>query len=150
MRLALVTIVLAGACAEHGSRPDGSVPDATLDRCAALPGTANVGLTVGTTTTFTRLHAGGILQSGPVAPGAPEGPLAPMTLDLVFVNDDPLLANTARCCAASEASCCAADGIVAHSIGSLAPGAEIGAHPVQILDTKGSFQLQGSITIDQF
>src|SRR5438067_9443108 len=111
-----------------------------------MAGTANVKLsTQVVASTFARMHAGGIWETGPFNVASP-----PMTFDLLFVNTDPLDANTAHCCVASDKSCCSADGVVAHGVSALVSGSELGSHAVKVSDTKASFTLDGSFTITKF
>jgi hypothetical protein len=123
----------------------GGLGDAFEMFCTAPTGSANINRTDTTMTIFRRLDAGGIWQTGPFTAVQP-----PMTVDLLFVNDDPLDANTASCCIHSDPACCGHDGIVAHSVGALAFGAEVGSHTFTFTDTKQSFSLDGTITINAF
>lgn len=96
----------------------------------------------GTSHTFSRVYAGGVVPGGPFAPETGL-PLTPM---LLFSNGDHLSPNTLYCCAGSDSTCCSLEGVVAH-----ADSSAVGSHVVQLTSFQDpSFMVQGTITITDY
>jgi hypothetical protein len=153
VRICAALCFVMACSADHGHggpmidapRVDASTIDSTLSVCRAASGTASVTANDhGTTQTWTRLHAGGLWYSGPVAVAGP-----PMSISLLFTDADPLDTTVGWCCQTPGQACCTADGIYAGTP-AIPDGAEVGQHPVMISGTKNGFAFDGTLTITYF
>ena len=133
-------------CDHPSSHPIDAAPvvvDADPNFCDVSAESGHAALSIGGTShTFSRVYAGGVLLGGAVAPlGGP-----PMTLMLLFADGDHLSQEALLCCSASGSSCCTLDGAIGD-----ADTAEIGAHPVRLSSFQdSSFTAQGTITITDY
>jgi hypothetical protein len=114
--------------------------------CTSATGTADITARMGgQTTTYTRLYAGGIWNTGPVAPVV----AASMSVELVITDAAPVSAETGLCCS-GPTDCCPLQGL-GMDLDPLLPGAEIGTHVVRIRALHdATFTLTGTITITDF
>ena len=137
-------IALVG-CDHPSSHPPDGVPSADADPnfcdVSATSGHAAV-VSGGTSRTFSRVYAGGVLSIGPVAPvDAP-----PMTLLLLFTDGEHLSQQTAQCCSYSGSPCCTLDGAIGD-----AALADIGTRPIRLTSFRdSSFVVQGTIMITDY
>ena len=152
----LVCLALAACSADHGTTthtPDAPPvvpPDADLNFCDAPANSSHVSIKIGGVTTgFTSVHAGGTLNSGPVAPVVPLDSAA-MTLRLLFVDDDHLPQDMAFACFASPNSQCALEGIrgKVDTVGGTDSG--LGPHPITLYSLQHAVTVQGVLTITDF
>jgi len=101
-------------------------------------------MTGGTSRTFSRVYAGGVIEGAGVAPGTGIGP--PLLLMLLFTDDARLPQNTLYCCSYPGQECCTIDGAIAN-----ADTSAIGAHPVRLTSFRdSSFMAEGTITITDY
>jgi len=150
----LVLLFAVGCGADHGSHPIGdasasddapSFPDADLYFCDATADSAHVTVTdAGTATTYSRIHAGALIESGPVAPV--NG--IPMTIQLMFTDADHFSTTDGFDCIAPDYAGCPFTGALART-DSIPYGAEVGTHPV-VFDslTHAGLDAHGTLTID--
>jgi hypothetical protein len=126
--------------------PDATPADASLSVCRATAGTAAVTANDhGALQMWTRLHAGGLWFSGPVAVAGP-----PMQISLWFTDADPLDSNVGYCCSSPNSTCCNVDGVFAQTQ-AIPDGAELGQHPITITGFRNStFMFDGTLTITYF
>jgi len=135
-------------CDHPSSHPIDAAPvvvDTDPNFCDVSADSGHAALSIGGTShTFSRVYAGGVLLVGPADIAPSNGP--PMTLKLLFTDGDHLSQETLSCCSASGSSCCTLDG----AIGDV-DTAEIGAHPVRLSSFQdSSFTAQGTITVTDY
>lgn len=151
-----VCLALAACSADHGSpthtadAPVVVAADADLNFCDAPANSSHVSITINSVTTgFTSVHAGGTLDSGPVAPVVPLDSTA-MSLRLLFVDNDHLPQDLAFACLASPNSACTIDGIRGEvdTVGGAA--SPLGPHPITLISLQHAVTVQGTLTITDF
>lgn len=146
MRIALA-LALAACSADHATTPVADAqpvaqPDADMYFCDAPANSSAVSIVIGGVPMgFTRVHAGGTIFSGPVAPVT--GPA--MSLKLLFVNQDHVAQNDALDCFAPPTPC-TLDGV----LGQVDSINELGPHPIMLESLQHAVTVQGTLTITDF
>ena len=146
MRIALA-LVLAACSADHATThapdaPPAVQPDADAFFCDAPANSSTVSIVIGSVPMqFTRVHAGGTIFSGPVAPVT--GPA--MSLKLLFVDEDHVAQNDALNCLAPPTPC-TLDGV----LGQVDSINELGPHAIRLDSLQHGVTVQGTLTITDF
>jgi hypothetical protein len=125
---------------------DGTPADAMTFLCSSPMDSADVTATgPGGSVHYNRVYAGGVWQTGPIV-GQP-----PMTVTVVFTDDDPIDSNRLWACDFGDTANCNTVGLVGDTQ-ALTFGAEVGTYPVTFrkTDNPTGFTVDGMLTIDMF
>jgi hypothetical protein len=95
---------------------------------------------------YDRLYAGGVFNTGPLAPAGP-GPEPTFGLKLTFSNDSPIDAGN-ECLPDTD---CAIVSLVGNLTEVITPEDAVGDHPIELYKTDDvSFTVNGTVTIDTY
>jgi hypothetical protein len=143
----LLALVGCDHPSSHPVAPIDAAPigvDGDPNFCDVSATSGHAALTIGgTSRTFSRVYAGGVIAGGgQLAPG--DGP--PLTPMLLFTDDARLPEQTLYCCSQPAQPCCTIDGAIAN-----ADTSAIGTHPVRLTSFQDSaFMAEGTITITDY
>jgi hypothetical protein len=146
----LVALALTGCSADHGTThpPDAPtvvLPDADAYFCDAPAHSSTISIVIGGVPTgFMRVHAGGTIFAGPVAPVAPVDRTA-MSLMLLFIDEDHVAQSDALNCFEPHTAC-TLDGV----LGEVDSINELGPHPIRLDSLQHGVTVQGTLTITDF
>ena len=157
MRLLAIALVTSFGCGDDHTGPlvhdakvvDSSTPDVDQPFCDAPAGSAHVSIVdAGVTTTAMRVHAGAVLESGPVAPALNA---TPMAVRLLFTDADHVPLETAGCCQSPGSGCCTLDGVSAALGDGITSATALGTHPIMVIGLHDeTFRVRGTLTITSF
>jgi hypothetical protein len=140
----LLALVACDHPSHHAVDAAPVVDDGDPNFCDVSATSGHAAVTIaGTSRTFSRVYAGGVIFGGGVAPVGNNPPLSPM---LLFTDEARLPENTLYCCTSPGQSCCTAEGVIAN-----ADTSAIGTHPVRLTSFQdSSFTAEGTITITDY
>lgn len=124
---------------------DGAPADAMTFLCSSPMDSADVTATGSSGSVhYNRVYAGGVWQTGPIV-GQP-----PMTVTVMFTDEDPMDGSRLWACDGGDTATCNATGLIADTA-ALSFGAEVGDQAVTFRKTDApSFTVPGTLTIDMF
>ena len=160
--LCAVSVTAAAACGNDEAFPTDAAPRADapeagadavvadgfpIATCTSPADTADITtMGGGPDESYDRLYAGGILNTGPIAPAGP-GPEPTFWLKLTFSNDSPIDAGN-DCVPDTD---CAIVSLVGGLDDLITPDNAIGDHPIDLYKTDDvSFTVEGTLTIDTY